>query len=193
MGYIPGKYWGSSRNPILLQELKDNISDFEIEILEYVDDPQKLTTRELHYHQTYNVVYDDAYYNLQLAGIKFSSVGFVWCHDPISLVKAYMPKHKIPNGWEIGKTPQAKIKAESRTGYKRGDAQLKTHLSNAVTRLEWILKDPDGNIHIVDKLHKFCEENNVSSRLRLVNHIGKPIKKGKSKGWCVIEVRDTKG
>jgi len=51
----------------------------------------------------------------------------------------------------------------------------------------WVLQDPNGILHTVTKLHKFCEEHNLSPQLRLNKNFGIPLKKGNSKGWCVID------
>ena len=85
LNYIPGTYWGSSKNPILLKELKENISDFNINILEHVD-KEELTTRERFWQLKLNVLQDNKYYNLSLAKEKFTGQGFTWFHDPITLL-----------------------------------------------------------------------------------------------------------
>ena len=36
VNYVPGTYWGSSQNPILIAELATELDNFEMEILEYV-------------------------------------------------------------------------------------------------------------------------------------------------------------
>jgi len=108
VNYKPGKYWGSSRHPVLLKELSEDISVFSVEILEYVNDPKCLVQRELYWQEKFDVVNSEEYFNLAFANQKFTSLNFRWYYDPISLDKGYFPKHKIPNGWLPGKKPKEK-------------------------------------------------------------------------------------
>jgi len=194
MNYVPGAYWGSSRHPILIEELKTNISNFEIEILEHVDDPKELTLREREYQLKHNVLIDPEYYNLQLANEKFTSMGRKWYYDPVTLIKGYFQDNKIPTGWVKGCKPKEnltdgwkQVKQCNKTGLKKTDPKLRKHLSDTIADTEWILRSPEGKLYTVTKLHKFCEEHNLSQKLRLIKKFGVPIKKGKSKGWCVID------
>ena len=104
--YVPGQYWGSSQHPILISELKDNITDFELEILAVVDSPEVLTITEREYQEKFNVLENDQYYNLCLANVKFSSLGWKWYHNPLTLQRGFFPKNKIPKNWVIGKIPK---------------------------------------------------------------------------------------
>lgn len=193
MNYIPGKYWGSSKHPILLEELKDCISNFEIEILEFVENPKELAKVEREYQLKFNVLADPNYYNLQLANEKFNSIGRKWYYDPITLTKGYFQESKIPIGWIAGYKPESKctntwnkIKNYESSGFKKGDPELHKQISDSVSSIEWILQAPDGSLHTVTKLHKFCKENGITDKLRLAANVGVPMKSGKSKGWCVL-------
>lgn len=189
LNYVEGKYWGSSKHPLLIKELKENISDFEIEILEKTT-PDNLTLRERYWQLNLDVLNDEKYYNLSLANERFSSTGFTWFHDPITLANGYFPRSKCPQGWELGKTPETAKRTINRqnrkTGLKKTDPLLHQQISDTISNTEWIIQDPNGIRHTVTKLHKFCKENNISQKLRLTKKFGIPIKKGKSKGWCVI-------
>lgn len=44
------------------------------------------------------------------------------------------------------------------------------------------LRDPVRNLHIVTKLHKFCDEHGLSHKLQQMKLFDIPIKKGASKG-----------
>jgi len=194
LNYVPGEYWGSSKHPQLLLELKTSITDFTIEILEYVDDPNDLTKKERDWQIKFNVINDPKYYNLHLANEKFTSNGRKWYYDPITLQKGYFQSNKIPEGWLPGYKPvelQSKkykqIKKYKATGLKKTDPLLHQQISDSVANIEWIIQSPDGILHTVKKLHKFCEEYNLSHKLRTTKKFGVPIKKGKSKGWCVVD------
>ena len=203
LNYIPGTYWGSSKNPILLKELKENISDFNINILEHVD-KEELTTRERFWQLKLNVLQDNKYYNLSLAKEKFTGQGFTWFHDPITLLNGYFPRHKSPDGWQLGKSPEtakrtALKKEKIPTALKKGSSELNKLISirtkEKVARGKdhkdckiWVLKDPLGNIHTVIGLHPFCKEKNLSpTALQYSVNTNKPIKKGLSQGWHVLE------
>lgn len=193
MNYVPGEYWGSSKHPMLIEELKTNISNFEIEILEHVCNPKELTLREREYQLKYNALNDSKYYNLQLANEKFTSAGYKWYYDPVTLIKGYFQANKIPAGWLPGYKPEEQqskewkqIKRYRPTGLKKSDPRLHEQISDSVATTEWVLRSPDGSLHSVTKLHKFCKEHNISQKLRLTKKFGVPIKKGKSKGWCVV-------
>lgn len=193
LNYVPGEYWGSSRHPVLLEELKTCISDFEIEILEYVDDPADLTKIEKEFQIKFDVLENPQYYNLHLANEKFTSQGRKWYHDPVTLKTGYFQENKIPAGWVPGYKPENEqslkwktIKKYKPTGLKKSDPKLHEQISDSVANTEWVLQSPDGTLYTVTKLHKFCDEHNLSHRLRLIKKFGVPIKKGKSKGWCVI-------
>ena len=194
LNYIPGTYWGSSKHPTLIEELKTNVSNFKIEILEYVDNPTDLTTRERVYQLDYDVLNNPKYYNLHLANEKFTSSGRKWYYDPLTLNKGYFQDNKIPAGWIRGYKPEdaqsKKYKQVNRskpTGLKKNDPKLHEQISNSVANTYWVLRDPNGILHTVTKLHKFCEEHNLSPQLRLNKNFGIPLKKGNSKGWCVID------
>ena len=189
INYVKGKYWGSSKHPVLISELKNNISDFAIEILEQVE-PDMLTIREREWQIKLDVVNSEKYYNLTLANENFSSAGFTWFHNADTLENGYFPKNKCPTGWKLGKSPDTAKRSLHRkikkTGLRKTDPNLHQKISDSVANTEWVLQSPDGILHTVTKLHKFCRENNLSQKLRLVKKFGIPIKKGKSKGWCVI-------
>ena len=193
LNYVPGEYWGSSKHPLLIRELKENILDFKIEILEHVDNPDELTLRERVHQLNHDVLNDQKYYNLQIANEKFTSTGRKWYYDPETLVKGYFLPNKIPPGWLPGYKPEEQqskgwkqIKRYLPTGFKKSDPNLHKRISDSVATTEWTLRSPDGKLYTVTKLHKFCEEHNLSQKLRLTKKFGVPIKKGKSKGWCVI-------
>lgn len=194
LNYVPGKYWGSSKHPQLLKELENSISDFKIEILEHVDDPAKLTLKEREWQLKLDAINDPKYYNLQYANEKFTSNGRKWFYDPVTLKKGYFYDNKVPEGWLPGYKPvehQSKkyqqIKKYKSTGLKKTDPLLHKQISDSVANTEWTLKSPDGKIYTVTKLHKFCQEHNLSHKLRTIKKFGVPIKKGKSKGWVVID------
>jgi hypothetical protein len=109
-------------------------------------------------------------------------------------MKGYFPAHKIPINWVKGQSPKTASKTlrmvNNITGFKKGDPELYNHISDSIACMEWILKDPEGNTHIVTKLHKFCEDRNISQKLRYKSYFNKPMKRGKSKGWCVISVQN---
>jgi hypothetical protein len=202
MGYKPGKYWGSSRHPLLLKELKYDICSFEMTILEYVNNPKDLTTQENYWQKSVNAVENEKYYNLNYARTNFSSAGFKWAHDPISLLKGYFPECKIPKGWVVGKSPETslrmQLKLSNKTGLIKGDPKLNqiisTRTKENVCKGErhpeckiWTLLDPNGNQHTISGLHEFCKQKDLSATsLQYSFNTKKPIKKGKSKGWCVI-------
>jgi len=202
MGYIPGKYWGSSKHPLLLKELQDDIDSFELTILEYVDNPTDLTMRENYWQKSVNAVENEKYYNLRYAKTKFSSAVFKWAYDPISLIRGYFPELKIPKGWVLGQSSESsnrkKKKKSNPTGLSRGDPKLNQIISartkeNACRGKRhrdiktWILVDPDGKIHQVIGLHEFCKINGLSvTSLQYSINSQKPIKKGRSKGWYVL-------
>lgn len=202
LNYKPGKYWGSSKHPLLIKELNDRISAFEMIILETVIDKNELTAREQQWQKKEEVVANVKYYNLNYARDAFSSVGYKWSHDPVSLLKGYFPEHKIPTGWILGKTPETAIKRQnklnSETGLKRGDPKLNEIIAERTkenTRKgnnhpecrEWTLIDPEGNRHIVLGLHEFCKQFNLSATsLQYSINTKRPIKKGNSKGWYVL-------
>lgn len=200
--YVPGTYWGSARHPLLLLELKTTLEDFELIIIEYVDSLSNLIEREHFWQKKYNVVQNEKYYNLSYANKKFSSIGFKWAHDPVTLTKGYFPNNKIPVGWNLGKTPESKVKKSIlKTGYKKGSIELNQEISKrtkvAACRGKnhkdckiWILQDPNGTIHTVIGLHEFCRKFNLSVTSLQFSEKSKkqlPINKGKSKGWRVLD------
>jgi hypothetical protein len=201
VNYIDGKYWGSSSHPLMIQELKNNPEDFEFCIIQVIDDNdiQCIVNLERQWQVKLNVVNDPKYYNLKLASEKWSSLGFKWAYDPVTLLKAYLPKHKIPFGWKLGQSPtsiQEKVN-ESKTGFSKGDERLNKIISKRTSAAMpkgknhrdskiWNLCDPNGNLHEVI-LHPFCKENDLSPTAIQYSLIsGKPIKKGKSKGWYAM-------
>lgn len=202
MGYIPGKYWGSPSHPLLRKELKDDISSFEMIILEYVDKSTDLTMRENYWQKSVNAVENEKYYNLGYAKTNFSSAGFKWAYDPVSLIKGYFPKCKIPKGWALGKSPESLIRRQNKlaltTGLSKGDPNLNKIISSRTKEnacrgerhrdiKTWTLLDPNGKIHQIIGLHEFCKANGLSATsLQYSINTQKPIKKGKSKGWCVL-------
>ena len=139
MGYKPGKYWGSSRHPLLLKELKYDICSFEMTILEYVNNPKDLTTQENYWQKSVNAVENEKYYNLNYARTNFSSAGFKWAHDPISLLKGYFPECKIPKGWVVGKSPETslrmQLKLSNKTGLIKGDPKLNQIISTRTKKM----------------------------------------------------------
>jgi hypothetical protein len=198
LNYVPGQYWGSSRNPVLINELKENITDFEIEILEMVEISTILTKIEKEYQIKFDVVRDFRYYNLNYAGEKFTSTGKKWFYDPNTLQKGYFPTNKAPINWLPGTKPDeqksevykkrlSRNKQSKYTGFKKNDVNLNLYRSDANSRFEWTIQDPNGKIYLVTKLHRFCEEHKLPHKFRLSKKLGVPIKKGKFKGWCVID------
>lgn len=72
------------------------------------------------------------------------------------------------------------------------DALKKRFEESHHNRALWILIDPNGKLHRVDYMLKFCEENGISySSLRMKAKVGDmtPVKSGKSKGWCVFAMK----
>lgn len=197
--YVPGTYWGSSQNPILIEELKNKIDEFEMEILEEVPEGKNLIESEISYQLLLNVVADEKYYNLRLAGSKFATTGYRYYHHPITLVRGFFPPNKIPDGWVLGKSPESiRRKKITKTGFKKGDPNLNKLISertkintprgiNHVETKKWTLQDPTNKTHIVIGLHEFCKENDLSATsLQYSINTNKPIKKGKSKGWRLL-------
>lgn len=199
VNYKPNMYWGSSKHPDLLRELSKNINHFQIQILEYVKNKSKINERELYWQKRYNAVEDKKFYNLSYANKKFTSVNFKWCYDPNTLQKGYFPKHKIPSGWIEGTKPKILKKIRTKTRLKKGDPLLekirsisnkksaKRGLEHKDTKI-WILQDPQFKKHKVIGLYPFCKKNNLlATALQYSFLTKKPIKKGKSKGWCVLQ------
>lgn len=198
LNYSPGKYWGSSHHPTLLKELATRITDFEMEILAVVNE-HELTAIEHKYQLQFDAVNDHKYYNLHLANEKFSSSGKKWFHDPITLARGYFPPNKIPTGWAPGykalsEKTDASIKAQhyknNPTGLHKDSPILHQQISNTVAKFEWIVQDPTGTQYKVTKLHKFCQEHNLTPQLRYASNLNVPMKKGKSKGWVVISKKE---
>ena len=199
VNYVPGTYWGSSQNPILIDELKNGIDDFEMEIVEEVEVKEIIIDREIEHQIKLNVIKDERYYNLRLAGKNFSTLGYKHYYHPTTLVRGYFPPNKIPQGWILGKYPGHKKKKEIiKTGLKKGDPKLNKIISertkakcrkgpNHSETRTWILQDPDNKIHKVVGLHKFCKANNLATTsIQYSINTNKPIKKGKSKGWRLL-------
>lgn len=196
--YIPGTYWGSSKNPILIEELTIELSNFDMEILEEVYDANQLIEREITHQLQHNVVEDQKYYNLRLAGKNFTTTGYKYYYHPITLVRGFFPPNKIPVGWVWGKNPGTPRKIINKTGLKKGDPKLKKYISErtkvttarGVQHSEtksWILQDPEGAIHNVIGLHEFCKINGLAATsLQYSINTTNPIKKGKSKGWRLL-------
>lgn len=199
VNYVPGTYWGSSRNPILITELNTELANFEMEILEDVPSDNNLIDHEINHQVALNVVKDEKYYNLRLAGKNFATTGYKYYYHPTTLVRGFFPPNKIPHGWLLGKSPEsAARKKVVKTGLKKGDPNLnkiisertkantprgKTHTETKV----WILQDPTNKIHKVVGLHEFCKANNLAATsLQYSINTNKPIKKGKSKGWRLL-------
>lgn len=187
MNYIPDKYWGSSRHPILLQELSENITNFSIDILEYINDPQNLTKREEHWQRKFQVVEDIEYYNLTYANTKFNTTGMRAYHDSNTLKYGLFPPNKIPAGWIKGRKPKnIRGKSKSKTGFKKGDPKLekirsesnkrsaKKGLDNKSTKI-WLLKDPNNNLHRIIGLAPFCKKNNLLQPYNIIHPFQKNI------------------
>lgn len=197
--YVPGTYWGSSRNPILINELTAELSNFEMEILEEVPDNKNLIETEITHQLTLNVVKDKKYYNLRLAGKNFATTGYKYYYHPTTLVRGFFPPNKVPTGWMLGKGPDStKRKKIIKTGLKKGDPKLnklisertKANTPRGVNHTEtrvWILQDPTNKIHKVVGLHEFCKDHTLAATsLQYSINTNKPIKKGKSKGWRLL-------
>lgn len=198
LNYVPGTYWGSSQNPILINELATELSNFEMEILEEVLLPENLIETEISHQVSLNVVKDEKYYNLRLAGKNFSTAGYKYYYHPTTLVRGFFPPNKIPLGWVLGKNPGSTRKKIVKTGFKKGDPKLNKIISERTkantprganhteTRI-WTLQDPANKIHKVVGLHDFCKANGLAATsLQYSINTNKPIKKGKSKGWRLL-------
>ena len=199
INYVPETYWGSSRNPILIEELATELSNFEMEILEEVPLSESLIEIEIKHQLALNVVKDKRYYNLRLAGKHFATTGYKYYYHPTTLVRGFFPPNKIPEGWLLGKYPGAPgTKQIIKTGLKKGDPKLNKIISertksnckkgqdHSETRI-WTLLDPTNKIHKVIGLHEFCKANNLAATsLQYSINTTKPIKKGKSKGWRLL-------
>jgi len=196
--YIPGTYWGSSKNPVLLEELASELSKFDMEILEEVEDPKILIGREIEHQTKLDVVSDKKYYNLRLAGKDFTTTGYKYYYHPETLVRGFFPPNKIPEGWVWGKKAGVPGKKIIKTGLKKGDPELnkliaartkeKTARGTAHSETKvWTLLGPDNTIHTVIGLHEFCQEHGLSATsIQYSINTNKPIKKGKSKGWRLL-------
>jgi hypothetical protein len=196
--YVPGTYWGSSKNPILVEELATELSNFDMKVLEEVNDVAQLIEREIFHQLLHNVVIDQKYYNLRLAGKNFTTTGYKYYYHPITLVRGFFPPNKIPAGWIWGKKPGVPRKQIIKTGLKKGDPKLKKIIAertkattargaqHSETKI-WTLQDPNGVIHTVLGLHDFCKANGLAATsLQYSINTQKPIKKGKSKGWRLL-------
>ena len=196
--YIPGTYWGSSKNPILIEELATELSNFIVEILEEVYEVNQLIEREIAHQLLNDVVVEQKYYNLRLAGKNFTTTGYKYYYHPITLVRGFFPPNKIPSGWIWGKKPGVPGKEIIKTGLKKGDPKLRKLISertkattargslHSETKI-WTLQDPSGTIHNVVGLHEFCKINGLAaSSLQYSINTEQPIKKGKSKGWRLL-------
>ena len=197
--YVPRTYWGQSRNPILIDELATELDNFEMEILEDVPNNTQLIETEIKHQIALNVVKDEKYYNLRLAGKNFATTGYKYYHHPTTLVRGFFPPNKIPQGWLLGKSPESVARKKVvKTGFKKGDPKLNKIISDRTkantprgakhteTRV-WTLQDPKNKIHKVIGLHEFCKANNLAATsLQYSINTDKPIKKGKSKGWRLL-------
>ena len=196
--YILGTYWGSSKNPILLEELSTELSNFDMEILEEVEDSKILINREIAHQIKLNVVSDENYYNLRLAGKDFTTTGYKYYYHPKTLTRGFFPPNKVPAGWIWGKKAGVPGKKIIKTGLKKGDPELnklistrtKEKTARGATHTEtkvWILQAPNNTIHTIVGLHDFCLENGLSATsLQYSINTNTPIKKGKSKGWRLL-------
>lgn len=197
--YVPGTYWGSSQHPILIQELKNGTNDFEMEILEDVAIKETIIEREIEHQIKLNVIQDEKYYNLRLAGKNFSTFGYRYYYCPVTLCVGYFPINKVPSGWSLGKRPNfPQLKRIVKTGLKKGDPKLGEIISERTKAnvprgthhkdiRTWTLQDPDNKIIKVIGLHEFCKANNLAATsLQYSINTNKPIKKGKSKGWRLL-------
>ena len=196
--YIPGTYWGSSKNPILIEELANELANFTMEIVEEINDPKILIDREIEHQLNLNVVADERYYNLRLAGKNFTTTGYKYYYHPITLMRGFFPPNKIPVGWIWGKKPGVPRKQINKTGLKKGDPELnklisiRTKATTARGALHtetktWTLKGPDNKIYKIVGLHEFCKTHGLSATsIQYSINTNKPIKKGKSKGWRLL-------
>lgn len=197
--YVPGTYWGSSRNPIMIDELVTELANFEMEILEEVSLTESLIEIEITHQVALNVVKDERYYNLRLAGKNFATTGYKYYYHPTTLVRGFFPPNKVPAGWVLGKSPESATRKKIvKTGFKKGDPKLNKLISERTRATtprgsrhtetkEWTLQDPNNKIHKVVGLHEFCKANNLAATsLQYSINTNKPIKKGKSKGWRLL-------
>lgn len=193
--FVSGKYWGSSHHPVLKEELSKSKEDFEMKILIEVTDPARLTLIEREVQIAFNVINDRKYYNLHLANEKFSAIGRKWFHDPVTLAVGLFSDCKVPPGWHPGhkkasdRTPgsiKAAIWKANPTGLRKDDPLLHQKISDSIAKFEWIIRDPSGKLHTVTKLHQFCRDHKLSTRLRYAENFNVPIRRGSSKGWCVV-------
>ena len=197
--YIPGTYWGSSRNPILINELAIELDNFEMEILEDVPLIENLIEVEIAHQILLNVVKDKKYYNLRIAGNKFSTSGYKYYYHPDTLARGFFPPNKVPIGWLLGKYPGSpRTKQIIKTGLKKGDPKLNKIIAERTSATcrkgkdhsetrTWTLQDPTNKIYKLVGLHEFCKIHNLAATsLQYSINTDKPIKKGKSKGWRLL-------
>lgn len=126
---------------------------------------------------------------------------WVYPHDPE--YNQVLKDRVIGDSTKVKKLKTQQRKIDKRVKFKKGSPELREHkrqrqLQVAKRGLDhkdaslWILKSPEGQVIEVINLPKFCNEMNLAITAIQYNAAAntlKPIKKGKSKGWTVIQKR----
>lgn len=129
---------------------------------------------------------------------------WVYPHEPeyAQVIEEKMRRNiKIKN--TVAKPKSKHSQKTRRNKFKKGTAELRQHLQQMQTKVAkrgldhkdaslWILKSPEGQVLEVINLPKFCNDMNLAITAIQYNGAAntlKPIKKGKSKGWTVLEKR----
>ena len=86
-----------------------------------------------------------------------------------------------------------KDKAKGRKVSAKTLAKFKEMLANNHPKIkEWLLVDPQENLHIIDNLAAFCLERNLcysSFRYKARVNDGSTFNRGKNKGWAYFASR----
>lgn len=119
--------------------------------------------------------------------------GYCWYHDPITKKRfKYLPGDE-PASWMPGMKP--KIPHDPVAGKEIRKQKLVENqpcgLGHHHAKL-WTLEDPEGNTFPDVVLNSFCKTHNLAASSLKENFKGsrgKPVSKGKSKGWRITSVR----
>ena len=191
-----GSYWGSSKHPIMIQELKETPENFKFEVLLIVKDAKDLIKFENAYQHKVNAVKSEKYYNITYAGR--TTIDNKWMTN--GEIDLTVPPEKVPLfeklGYYFGRSKMKGRKAWN-TGTK-ATAERSANMSKAIKgRVPWNKGKQTGQDPAMKPMmQSYKAVNVITGEERIISLVGqnkefcKLIKRQYQTVWHHLNRRD---